>query len=48
MTLWLPQWRVKIPRAARRACSPQDPYALAEEVSDSERDMWIVMAACEG
>jgi hypothetical protein len=34
--------------ALQKACSPQDPYALAAEVSDGERDMWIVMAAYEG
>ncbi|HVE07968.1 MAG TPA: hypothetical protein VNE00_12005 [Paraburkholderia sp.] len=26
-------------------CSPQDPYALAAEIHDGERDLWLVMAA---
>ena len=35
-------------KALQNACRPQDPYALAAEVSNGERDMWIVMAAyCE-
>lgn len=34
-------------KALQRACRPQDPYALAAEVSDGEHDMWIVMAAYE-
>ena len=32
-------------KALQSACRPQDPYALAAEVSNGERDMWIVMAA---
>ncbi|MGF7131597.1 hypothetical protein P3T40_003079 [Paraburkholderia sp. EB58] len=28
-----------------RTCSPDDPYALAIEVNDGERDIWLVMAA---
>ncbi|QGZ64909.1 hypothetical protein [Paraburkholderia acidisoli] len=32
-------------KALQAACSPHDPYALAAEVSNGERDMWIVMAA---
>ncbi|CAG9269933.1 hypothetical protein [Paraburkholderia unamae] len=32
-------------KALQNACSPQDAYALAAEVSNGERDMWIVMAA---
>lgn len=32
-------------KALQSACSPQDRYALAAEVSNGERDMWIVMAA---
>jgi hypothetical protein len=34
-------------RALQRACSPLDLYALAAEVNDGEREMWIVMAAYE-
>lgn len=34
-------------KALQKACSPRDEYALAAEVSDGERDMWIVMAAYE-
>jgi hypothetical protein len=35
-------------KALQNACSPRDIYALAAEVSNGERDMWIVMAAyCE-
>jgi len=34
-------------KALQRACRPQDLYALAAEVSDGERGMWIVMAAYE-
>lgn len=26
-------------------CSPENPYALAVEVNDGERDVWLVMAA---
>ncbi|WP_321913276.1 MULTISPECIES: hypothetical protein [unclassified Paraburkholderia] len=32
-------------KALQNACSPHDRYALAAEVSNGERDMWIVMAA---
>jgi hypothetical protein len=28
-----------------QACHPGDPYALAAEIHDGERDMWLVMAA---
>lgn len=28
-------------------CGPRDAYALAAEVHDGERDMWLVMAAFE-
>lgn len=31
--------------ALENACSPQDRYALAIQVDDGERDIWIVMAA---
>jgi hypothetical protein len=31
--------------ALEQACRPQDAYALAAEVDDGERDIWIVMAA---
>jgi hypothetical protein len=31
--------------ALENACSPQHRYALAVQVDDGERDMWIVMAA---
>ncbi|MFP3558735.1 hypothetical protein SB861_49990 [Paraburkholderia sp. SIMBA_049] len=26
-------------------CAPDEPYALAVEVNDGERDVWLVMAA---
>jgi hypothetical protein len=26
-------------------CSPRDPYALAAEIHDGERELWLVMAA---
>ncbi|WP_322033814.1 hypothetical protein [Paraburkholderia sp. J76] len=32
-------------KALQNACDPRDAYALAAEVSNGERDMWIVMAA---
>ncbi|MFX1767416.1 hypothetical protein PWP93_33505 [Paraburkholderia sp. A1RI-2L] len=32
-------------KALQRACRPEDPYALAAEVSNGENDLWIVMAA---
>jgi hypothetical protein len=32
-------------KALQTACDPQDAYALAAEVDDGERDIWIVMAA---
>ncbi|TDN70237.1 hypothetical protein [Paraburkholderia sp. BL10I2N1] len=28
-------------------CKPRDPYALAAEIHDGERDVWLVMAAYE-
>ncbi|MGF6732595.1 hypothetical protein OKW50_004740 [Paraburkholderia youngii] len=28
-------------------CSPRDEYALAAEIRDGERDVWLVMAAFE-
>ncbi|CAG4917526.1 hypothetical protein [Paraburkholderia saeva] len=28
-------------------CDPDAPYALAAEIHDGERDMWLVMAAYE-
>jgi hypothetical protein len=28
-----------------QTCQPRDPYALAAEIHDGERDMWLVMAA---
>ena len=28
-----------------KSCSPDDPYALAIEVNDGQRDIWLVMAA---
>lgn len=31
--------------ALAQACDPTDPYALAAEIRDGERDMWLVMAA---
>ena len=31
--------------ALENACRPGDAYALAAEVDDGERDIWIVMAA---
>lgn len=31
--------------ALQTACDPEDNYALAAEVDDGERDIWIVMAA---
>lgn len=30
-----------------QACDPRDRYALAAEIRDGERDMWLVMAAYE-
>ncbi|MGF6639013.1 hypothetical protein OKW38_007849 [Paraburkholderia sp. MM5496-R1] len=30
-----------------RVCSPNDAYALAAEIRDGERDVWLVMAAFE-
>ena len=32
-------------KALQNACDPEDAYALAAEVDDGERDIWIVMAA---
>jgi hypothetical protein len=32
-------------RALERVCNPTDPYALAAEIRDGERDLWLVMAA---
>ncbi|CAB3693394.1 hypothetical protein [Paraburkholderia rhynchosiae] len=31
--------------ALERVCDPGDPYALAAEIRDGERDVWLVMAA---
>ncbi|CAB3772762.1 hypothetical protein [Paraburkholderia humisilvae] len=31
-----------------QTCQPRDPYAIAAEIHDGERDMWLVMAAYEG
>jgi hypothetical protein len=33
--------------ALARVCSPGDAYALAAEIRDGERDVWLVMAAFE-
>jgi hypothetical protein len=33
--------------ALRQACRPHDLYALAAEVHDDSRNLWIVMAAYE-
>ena len=33
--------------ALERVCGPRDPYALAAEIHDGERDVWLVMAAFE-
>jgi hypothetical protein len=30
-----------------QTCQPHDPYAIAAEIRDGERDMWLVMAAYE-
>jgi hypothetical protein len=32
-------------RALALTCSPHDPYALAAEIRDRGRDMWLVMAS---
>jgi hypothetical protein len=32
-------------KALQHACKPEDPFALAVNVDDGERDIWIVMAA---
>ncbi|MEX3931551.1 hypothetical protein AB4Y32_06960 [Paraburkholderia phymatum] len=34
-------------RTLLKTCGPNDPYALAAEIHDGERDMWLVMAAYE-
>jgi hypothetical protein len=34
-------------QALERVCEPGHPYALAAEVRDGERDLWLVMAAFE-
>jgi hypothetical protein len=34
-------------QALERVCGPRDPYALAAEICDGERDLWLVMAAFE-
>ena len=31
--------------ALQRACEPSDPYALAAQVHDDGRELWLVMAA---
>ena len=31
----------------KQTCDPRDPYALAAEIRDGERDMWLVMDAYE-
>ncbi|MFP3585139.1 hypothetical protein SCB29_16080 [Paraburkholderia sp. SIMBA_055] len=33
--------------ALAQICDPRDPYALAAEIRDGERDVWLVMAAFE-
>ncbi|CAH2802492.1 MAG: FIG00457880: hypothetical protein [uncultured Paraburkholderia sp.] len=33
--------------ALARLCSPRDPYAIAAEIHDGAREMWLVMAAFE-
>lgn len=35
----------KARKALQRACRPEDAYALAAEVCNDDRAMWIVMAA---
>jgi hypothetical protein len=30
-----------------QTCQPRDPYAIAAEIRDGERDVWLVMAAYE-
>jgi hypothetical protein len=34
-------------QALERVCEPDDPYALAAEIRDGERGLWLVMAAFE-
>jgi hypothetical protein len=30
-------------QALERVCEPDDPYALAAEIRDGERDLWLVV-----